>query len=138
MSYRPVARAWALGPVVLAAALLPVARAQQAVTGERPPQVEAVPSDRLVAAPSPQEVSRRLEEAVRELSAVGQLIEARGSQIRCACPIGPAPQPVKRAVQVPRASLVALRRAMEALAVIERNAQRGQDTEVVASSPIGR
>jgi hypothetical protein len=137
MSYRPFARAWAIGAVVIAAALLPVARAQQAVTGARPPPVEAAPRDRLVAAPSSQEVTRRLDEAVQELSALGQLIEARGAQIRCACPIGPPPQPVKPAVQVSRASLVALRRAIEALAVIERNAQRGQPTEVVAS-PIER
>lgn len=143
MSYPPSARApsrapaWAFGPVVLAAALVPVARAQQAPTGARPHQVEAARSDRLGAAPSPQEVTRRLEETVRELSALGQLIEASGAQIRCACPIGPPAPPVKPAVQVPRVSLDALRRAIEALAVIERNAQRGQDTEVVAS-PGGR
>lgn len=130
-------RVGALGAIVLAAALPPVARAQQAITGARPPQVEAARTDRLVAAPSSQEVARRLEEAVQELSALGQLIDARDAQIRCACPIGPAPQPIKPAVQVSRASLAALRRAIEALAVIERNAQRGQDTEVVAS-PVGR
>lgn len=132
MPTRTFAHAHALGAVVLAVALLPVARAQQAATGARP-QVEAAPQARLVAAPSPQDVARRLDEAVRELSALGNLVEARGAEIRCACPIGPPPQPVKTAVQVPRASLVALRRAIETLAVIERNAQRGQDTEVVAS-----
>ncbi|MFZ5548363.1 MAG: hypothetical protein ACOZJX_06690 [Pseudomonadota bacterium] len=132
MPYRPFAHAHALGAVVLAVALLPVARAQQVGPAARP-QVEAAPQARLVAAPSPQEVARRLDEAVRELSALGNLVEARGAQIRCACPIGPPPQPVKPEVQAPRASLVALRRAIEVLAVIERNAQRGQDTEVVAS-----
>lgn len=136
MPYRPFAYVHALGAVMLAVALLPVARAQQAATGARL-QVEAAPQARLVATTSPQDVARRLDEAVRELSALGNLVEARGAQIRCACPIGPAPQPVKPEVQVPRASLVALRRAIEALTVIERNAQRGQDTEVVAS-PTGR
>lgn len=136
MPCQPFAHARALGAVVLAAALLPVAQAQQAATGERP-QVEAATQARLVAAPSPRDVARRLDEAVRELSALGNLVEARGAEIRCACPIGPSPQPIKPAVQVPRTSLVALRRAIEALAVIERNAQRGQDTEVVAS-PIER
>lgn len=137
MSYRPFAHAWTLGPVVLTAALLPAARAQQAVTGTRPPQVEAAPQARPLAAPNAREVARRLEAAAQELSELGHLIEARGSEIRCACPIGPPSPPIKPTVEVSRGSLVALRRAVEALAVIERNAQRGQDTEVVAS-PIGR
>jgi hypothetical protein len=134
MPNRPFARAWALGPVVLTAALMPVARAQQPVTGARPLQIEAAPQARPVATPNAGEVARRLEELARELSALGQLVEARGSEIRCACPIGPPSPPIKSTVEVPRGSLAGLRRAIEALAVIERNAQVGQDTEVEALS----
>jgi hypothetical protein len=137
MPNRPFAHAWALGPVVLTAALVPVARAEQAVTGARPLQIEAAPQARPVATPTAGEVARRLEELARELSALGQLVEARGSEIRCACPIGPPSPPIKSTVEVPRGSLVAMRRAIEALAVIERNSQRGQDTQVEALS-VGR
>jgi hypothetical protein len=130
MSHRLFARIRALVPVALAIVLLPVAWAQQPVAGTEQPKFVAAPQARLTAPTDSHQVTRRLQESVIELSELGSLIEARGLSVRCGCPIGPPPPPVKPSVRVPRESLDELHRAIQVLTVIEQNARRGLGTEV--------
>jgi hypothetical protein len=123
MSHRLFARIRALFPVALAIALQPVAGTEQT-------QFVAAPQGRLTAPTDSHQVTRRLQEVVTELSALGALIEARGLSVRCGCPIGPPPPPVKPSVRVPRESLDELHRAILSLTLIEQNARRGLGTEV--------
>ena len=130
MSDRLFACIRALVPVALVTALPPVAWAQQPVAGTEQPRFVAAPQARLTAPTDSREATRRLQDAVTELSELGAVIEAHGQRVRCGCPIGPPPPPVKPSVRVPRESLAALHRAIQVLTVIEQNAQKGLGTEV--------